>query len=192
MVGRKSTQTRISRDNNRQDSPYNLFSSNSVSMKKRVGMHLLVASFSCFLYLFSLFFEWAINATCTGMPIHGFYANVWRDFNEMQIIFKKFRPGSCHTHWWESNVLRSMGIASNYHYCVVSSLGRGLSYFVLFLVELMKYAQNVRTYGQTSIQAYCYIDCTHAIHPPHCYLIAGLDITITLNEAHSIVLLICK
>ena len=46
MVGRKSAQTRVSRDNNRQDASYNLLSSNSVSMKKRVGMHIV-----CYFFL---------------------------------------------------------------------------------------------------------------------------------------------
>ena len=43
MVGWSTcTQTRVSRDNNRNDASYNLlFSHNSVSMKKRVGMHLV-------------------------------------------------------------------------------------------------------------------------------------------------------
>ena len=42
MVGQKSTQT-SGRDNNRQGAPYILilFSNNTVSMKKRVGMHLV-------------------------------------------------------------------------------------------------------------------------------------------------------
>ena len=31
--------------------------------------------------------------------------------NDIQRPFRKFRPGSCHAYWWESNVLCSMGIA---------------------------------------------------------------------------------
>ena len=31
------------------------------------------------------------------------------DFNEMQkMIFRKFRPGFCHAHWWESRILHSI------------------------------------------------------------------------------------
>ena len=38
-----------------------------------------------------------------------------RNLNDIQCPFRKFQSGSCHGHWWESNVLCSVGIAYIYH-----------------------------------------------------------------------------